>query len=249
MKHKVKTDDRLKSSLTDTHESRMDKVSNLDFNIQPEISNSLTFTQNETLKTSVSEKSLKKDVSVGLLQRTNEDDIMLTDDSLVKKQSLFNEPSSRTSSNSRKGSRRNIGNITGSVVSTGIHNSRKKETRSYTKHGLREKSKYFQEDWNEGSDLHRRITLENTSSDQQMPKNQELISGRNELTKNVKEHFRERPNYLLEDVKKSSDFQRRKTPRIIEEQVSTKKVRFSGCCLFLLQFQKLINVFSKHFSN
>ena len=219
MKHEVcspsiKIDDKLKSSLTDTGDSRMDKVSDLDFNIKPEKSNSLTYIQSETLKTSVSEKSLKKDISVGLSQRPSEDDIMVTDDSVVKKQ---------TSSNSRKDSRRNIGNVTGCVVRTGIHSSGKKESRNYTKGALREKPKYFQDDWNEGSDVHRGKTLENTSTDQQMPRNQELILERNKVTKNVQESFKERPNYLLEDVKKSSDFQGRKTPGIMEEQVSIIK--------------------------
>ena len=161
------TDDELKSH---THDTRTNEVSELDFksNINPSKN---PFTKDETLRTC--EKQLKQDVA--------------------RKPTSFNEPSSLKSSSIKKGSRRMMGSLAGSVTSTGLHNSGKKDMKGCGKDGLREKTRYFQDDWNGSSDFHGRKTLENVPNEQPMPRNQEVVLRENARTKSVKDDLREKP--------------------------------------------------------
>ncbi len=228
-----------KSSLTESHDrllvldSRENQGNDMDINIQSErsqmssvsrpskiVDSCLSVTNDEAIlaTTSVPKKTLKEDLPLVVSRKTNEYDSVLGNNSAVKQRISFNDPSSVKPSNEKKGSRRNIKNVSGGVVSTGLRS--KNERRSSTNERL--KGKYFDDDLKESSDFQgRKSLLKKLSTDEQVVKKQELFSGESERSKNIKDF---RAKYLAEDVHESSDFETRRCPEKTEESFSVNKV-------------------------
>jgi hypothetical protein len=118
-------------------------------------------------------------------------------------------------------------------MSTGLRSPGKHERRNYTNESFREKPKYFEDDLKESSVFPRRKSLDNLSTDEEMSGKQELFSEK--TTRNVKDDFREKSKYLVEDV--SSDFHGRRSLEKMREPLSVNKVscffHYYSCNTFL----------------
>jgi hypothetical protein len=193
----------------------------------------LLVSKDETTLASVPAKQCKHELTEGFSGKTNEDDNILSKSLPVKKRTSLNDPSLIKSSNVKKGSRRNVSNVSGGIMSTGLRSPGKHERRNYTNESFREKPKYFEDDLKESSVFPRRKSLDNLSTDEEMSGKQELFSEK--TTRNVKDDFREKSKYLVEDV--SSDFHGRRSLEKMREPLSVNKVscffHYYSCNTFL----------------
>ena len=164
--------------------------------------------------TSIKQSTKEQKNSQSLFGKTNEVDNNLGNDPLVNKNYSFSDSPSIQSSITRKRSQRNVSST---IISTGHH--RKQERRNNTKQILREKPKYFEEDFKESLDHHAGKTLQNIT------KSEDPFSQKNERTnnKNTKKDFRENPKYFEEDVKESLE---KRPSEKIEKTFSVIKVRY-----------------------
>ena len=193
----------------------------------------LSVSKDETMLASVPVKQCKHELTEGFSGKTNEDDNILSKSLPVKKRTSLNDPSLIKSSNVKKVSRRNVSNVSGGIMSTGLRSPGKHERRNYANEGFREKPKYFEDDLKESSVFPGRKSLDNLSTDEEMAGEQELFSEK--TTRNVKDDFREKSKYLVEDV--SSDFHGRRSLEKMREPLSVNKVscffHYYSCNTFL----------------
>ncbi|CAB4032743.1 Hypothetical predicted protein, partial [Paramuricea clavata] len=224
-------DDKMKSS--DEHLLVLDSVKKQGTDLSSQLERSkmsstsklkerhLSVSKDETTLASVPAKQCNQELTEGFSGKINEDDNILSKSLPVKKRTSLNDPSLIKSSNVKKGLRRNVSNVSGGVMSTGLRSSGKHERRNYTNEGFREKPKYFEDDLKESSVFPGRKSLDNLSTDEEMAGKQELFSGK--TTRNVKDDFREKSKYSVEVVKESSDFHGRRSLEKMREPLSVNK--------------------------